>query len=91
MKHVEVQKQARITLSPQTRRELHIHEGDILAEEIKNGQIILTPVKLIDTRNLWFLSDHWKEGEREAEEDIQQGRLHGPFQSARDLSKALRK
>ena len=68
MKHVEVQKQTRVTLSPEARKQLHIQQGDILIEEIRNGQIILTPARVVDARNIWFLAVHWIKGEKEAEQ-----------------------
>jgi AbrB family looped-hinge helix DNA binding protein len=37
----------------------------------------------------WWLED-WQKGERRAEEDIQRGRVTGPFDSAQELIESLR-
>ena len=39
--------------------------------------------KVANKKQKWFWTDHWQEGEREAEEDIRAGRIHR-FESAKD-------
>ena len=45
----------------------------------------------IDPSQAYFWTKKWQKIEREAEEDIRIGRIHGPFKSAKELLKHLKK
>jgi len=59
--------------------QLGLSPGDYLEIEVRGNQIILTPKQLVDKRLA------------EAEEDIRKGRVHGPYDTAGDAVKALRR
>ncbi len=59
--------------------QLGLSPGDYLEVEVRGNQIILTPKQLVDKRLA------------EAEEDIRKGRVHGPYDTAGDAVKALRR
>jgi hypothetical protein len=39
----------------------------------------LTPPDVIPPEDAWFWSEPWQKMEHEANEDIKEGRIHGPF------------
>ena len=79
---VQVRKKAQVTLPSSVRHALNIKEGDFLDVRVENGEIVLRVKKLVDKEQAWFWTRRWQEGEREAEEDIRAGRIHG-FDSAK--------
>lgn len=46
---------------------------------------VAAKVGIIDPGEVWFWLEDWQKGEREAESDIKDGRLSGPFETAEDL------
>ncbi len=47
--------------------------------------------KLIPKDQAWFFTPEWQAKEQEADEDIRLERVSGPFSSAKDLIRSLRK
>ena len=74
---VQVRKKAQVTLPQSVRQELGIEEGDYLDIQVRSGEIVLKVKKLVDKEQAWFWTRRWQEGEKEAEEDIRAGRVHG--------------
>ncbi len=58
--------------------QLHLHPGDYLEIEVKRGKLIFTPKTLIDRR--------LDKGLR----DLREGRVYGPFNSAREMMASLK-
>ena len=79
---IQVRRKAQVTLPQSVRQALNIEEGDFLDAVVKDGEIVLRVKKLVDKEQAWFWTRRWQEGEREAEEDIRAGRIHG-FDSAK--------
>jgi AbrB family looped-hinge helix DNA binding protein len=73
---VQVRKKAQLTLPQSVRQELGIEEGDFLDIQVKNGEIVLKVKKLVDKEQAWFWTRRWQQGEKEAQEDIDAGRVH---------------
>lgn len=46
--------------------------------------------KVIPKNQWWFWTKEWQEKELEADEDIRAGRLSGPYQNRRKLSRVLK-
>ena len=69
-----------------------IPEGTELfhAERLGNGNLLLIPQASIPASQIYFWSRRWQEGERQASQDIQAGKLH-PHHSTRDLFSYLDK
>lgn len=80
-----------ITIPKGIFKKLSLEVGDILEAEVKGSAIFISPKKLIPKDQTWFWTKEWQEKEKEAEEDIRKGRVHGPFESAKDLLKFLKK
>jgi AbrB family looped-hinge helix DNA binding protein len=85
---VQIRKKAQITLPLSVRRKLKIEEGDLLDVNVRDGEIVLRPKKLIDKDQAWFWTRRWQEGERQADEDIKAGRVHS-FPDAKSAIAAL--
>jgi len=77
MELVKIRKKFQITLPLSIRGKLALEEGDFMTAEVRGDEIVLHPKKLIDKSQAWFWSEAWQAAEREAEADIQAGRVHG--------------
>lgn len=76
-----------VTIPKRIREALHLEEGTLFRVIAEGEQIVLIPQSLIDRDQAWFWTEEWQEGEREAEEDIREGRLYGPFDSVEEMKK----
>lgn len=85
----KVTRNFQISIPKEIRVRLRIEEGDLIEVTERDGQILLTPKRLIDADQAWFWTPEWQEGEREADEDIKAGRLSGPFKTMEELKKHL--
>ena len=81
---LKLRKNAQITLPTGIRKLAHLEDGDILDCEVRDGQIVLTPKKLIDKRDAWFWTPEWQQAEARAQKDIQEGNVR-EFESVDDL------
>ena len=87
---IQVRKKAQVTLPNSVREALNIEEGDFLDVQVRDGELVLRVKKLVDKEQAWFWTRRWQEGEREAEADIQAGRVH-KFGNAKEAINFLRK
>ena len=85
---LRVRKNAQITLPAGIRKAVHLEEGDILDVHVEDGQIVLTPKKLIDKSQAWFWTEDWQAGEREADLNIERGEVV-KFESVEDAIRHL--
>ncbi len=81
---LKLRKNAQITLPANIRKSAHLEDGDVLDCEVRDGQIVLTPKKLIDKRDAWFWTPEWQQAEAQAQKDIQEGNVR-EFESVDDL------
>jgi len=84
----KVTRHGQITLPASIRKELDIEEGDLIEIEVVDERAVLMPKKLVDKSQAWFWTKRWQEGEREADEDIEAGRVR-TFNSVEELIKDL--
>lgn len=68
---------------------LDLKKGDTVSIELRDDEIILKPVVIIDKSQAWFWTEKWQKEEREAERDIKAGRIKS-FHSADELMKDLK-
>lgn len=80
-----------ITIPKDIFKKLSLEVGDILEAEVKGSGIFISPNKLIPRNQAWFWTKEWQKREKEAEEDIRRGKVYGPFESAKELLKFLKK
>jgi antitoxin MazE len=80
-----------ITIPQEVFEQLGLQPGDFLEVQVRDEALYLIPQKLIPRDQAWFWSKEWQEREREADEAIAKGELSGPFESADDLIRHLRR
>ncbi len=73
---VQIHKKAQMTIPQSVRQKLGIEEGDFLDVQVRGSEIVLKVKKLVDKDQTWFWTRRWQQGEKEAEEDIRDGRVH---------------
>ena len=56
---------------------------------VNDGEIVIRPVKMVHPDQEYFFTKKWQKGEAEADKDIAEGRVGGPFNTAKDLIKDL--
>lgn len=79
-----------VTVPKEIREKANMQAGDFVEVELdKEGHIVLTPKKLVDTNKAYFWTEEWQKGERKADEDIKAGRVKR-FKSAKDAIKYLK-
>jgi len=84
----KVTRHGQITLPASVRKELGVEEGDLVEIEVVDEKAVLVPKKLVDKNQAYFWTKRWQEGEREADEDIEAGRVK-TFGSVDELIKDL--
>ncbi len=72
---VKVTRNGQITIPAEVRRELGIQEGDYMEVTLKEGVIVISPAQVVDKSQAYFWSKRWQREEREADEDIEAGRV----------------
>lgn len=85
----KVTRNGQVTLPAEMRRQVGIEEGDLIELQVVGDHLILTPKKLIDKSQAYFWTHEWQAAEREAQADIDAGRVK-EFASIDELLKALR-
>ena len=74
-----------VTIPKEARSAAGLKVGDFVEATVRDGVVVLRPKVVMDR-------DPQLERDLEASfEDVREGRIHGPFSSAAELTKALRK
>lgn len=90
MELVKVKRNYQITIPQNLRRLIRLAEGDYVEMEIKNGALLIKPVKVIHPDQEYFFTREWQDKEAAADQDLVQGKVAGPFENAQDALKALK-
>ncbi len=73
---LQIRDNGQITLPTSVRRKTNLKTGDLLEVNIEeDGSIRLTPQVTMDRAQAYFWSKRWQEGEKEAEQDIHDGKV----------------
>ena len=88
MSLTKVTRNGQVTIPAEMRRQVGIDEGDLIELEVVGDHLILVPKKLIDKSQAYFWTAEWQTAEREAQRDIDAGRLE-EFSSVDDLLSSL--
>ncbi len=86
-----------MTAARELKRELMDKIEELPSKDIKElyDYVVFLEMKdfipQIDPSQIYFWTKNWQKMEKDAEEDIKSGRVTGPFKSAKDLLKSLRK
>jgi len=72
---LQLRSNGQLTLPASVRRQANVQEGDSLEVRVDHdGVIHLVPQVVIERSQLYFWTNRWQEGEREADEDLRAGR-----------------
>ena len=96
---VKVQHKGQVTIPTRLRTRAGLSEGDLVEASFRRGKIILTPKVVIDRSQFPTADDEYTPAQRraldarlaESTEDIKTGRTYGPFNTAEEAVKFLRK
>jgi len=83
-----VKKNFQITLPNQIRKKFNISVGDYIMINEEDRNIVIKPVKIIDSDQEYFYTKEWQEKEAEADRDLADGR-YTDFNNVEDLIKDL--
>ena len=72
-----LRKKGQVTLPGEVRKLLSISEGeDLIFRVEENGQVVVERAITIPADQAWFWTERWQKMEREAQADIDSGRVH---------------
>ena len=91
MELVKVKRNYQITIPQSLRRIVRLVVGDYVEVDIQDNTLVIRPVKVIHPDQECFFTKEWQEKEAEAEQDIAEGKMVGPFENAPDALRALKK
>ena len=80
----KVTRNGQVTIPSELRRQVGIEEGDLIELEAVGDHLILVPKKLIDKSQTYFWTPKWQSAEREAQNDVDEGRI-AEFETVDDL------
>ena len=86
---VKIKRNYQITIPQSLRKKFNMIVGDYVEMEDQAGEITLKPVKLVHPDQEYFYTKEWQEAEAEADKDIAEGRLVGPFENVDDFIKEI--
>ncbi len=85
----KVARNGQFTIPSKIRKILHVKEGDLLRLEIKDNQIILTPVSVINRDQAYCFTKKWQKSIQESEKAIKKGE-YSIYHSAEELKKDIK-
>ncbi len=88
-KMTKIRDNSQITIPKNIMDKLDLKKGDTISIELRDDEIVLKPVVIIDKSQAWFWKKDWQKEEKEAEEDIKAGRVK-TFHNTDDLRKDLK-
>ena len=72
-----VRPKGQVTLPGEIRNLLGVNEGDDLAFSLnEQGQVVISRLEVIPPDQAWFWTEQWQKVERDAQADIDAGRVH---------------
>jgi bifunctional DNA-binding transcriptional regulator/antitoxin component of YhaV-PrlF toxin-antitoxin module len=77
-----------VTIPHRISKALRLRKGDHLLMRLVGSRVEMIPVSLVPKDQLWFWTPEWQRKEREADQDIAQGRIK-EFESVDELIKDL--
>jgi AbrB family looped-hinge helix DNA binding protein len=90
MELVKVKKNYQITIPQALRRLVRLAVGDYVEMEVQEGTLVIRPVKVVHPDQEYFFTKEWQQKEYEADRDIAEGRVAGPFENTDEALKALK-
>jgi antitoxin MazE len=90
MELVKVKKNYQITIPQNLRRMIRLAVGDYVEVDIQDNTLVIRPVKVIHPDQEYFFTKEWQEKEAEADRDLTEGKVAGPFETPADALEALK-
>lgn len=90
MELVKVKRNYQITIPQSLRKFFRLAVGDYVEVDLQDETLVIRPVKVIHPDQEYFFTKEWQEKEAEADKDIAEGKVVGPFENAEDALKALK-
>ena len=81
MELVKVKRNYQITIPQNLRRLIRLSVGDYVEVNIQNDTLVIRPVKVIHPDQEYFFTKEWQGKEAEAEREIAEGKVVGPFKN----------
>ena len=75
---IKVSKGRRVAL-PKSVEKVGLNDGTHVSVEIEDDFVILRPIIAIPKSQAWFWGEEWQKGEKEAETDIEKGKITKPM------------
>ena len=69
MELIKVRKNFQVTIPLSLRRLIHLAEGDLVEAEVKDGTLVLRPVKVVHPDKEYFYTKKWQAKEPDTEKD----------------------
>jgi len=87
---VKVSRNFQITIPNNMRKNLSNAVGDYLEVERHEEGLKIRAIKIVDAEQAYFYTKEWQAVEAEADKDIVEGNLLGPFDNAQDAIRTLK-
>ena len=87
---VKVRPDYQLTIPQAFLRKIKLAAGDFVEIEISGETLVIRPAKDIPPEQEHFFSAEWQKKEAEADGDIAEGRVIGPFHNVADALEALK-
>jgi AbrB family looped-hinge helix DNA binding protein len=87
---VRVRGKGQVTLPDALREKMHITEGDELTVRVTGDRMVMETLRVIPPDQSWFWSERWQRMEREAQADIDAGRVE-KYATTEEAIAALKK
>ena len=81
MELVKVKRNYQITIPQNLRRIIRLTVGDYVEVDIQDDTLVIRPVKVVHPDQEYFFTKEWQEKEAEADKDIVEGKMVGPFKN----------
>ena len=86
---VKLRDKSQITVPKEIVEKYDLSKGDKLEFIPEKDGIKIRPVITVPKSQAWFWNEKWQEGEKEADKDIQNDRVSGPYNSAEELMEEI--
>ena len=81
---IKISSQGQIRIPKKITDALGLEKGDYFALDVKNGQVLLKPRKLIDPSQGWYWTKEWQEMETCVDEESKEGHVSPEFRAAEE-------
>lgn len=90
MPRVKIGTRRQVTIPAKTLKRLGLAAGEELEVVEHEKMILLVPRKHIPADQRWYYTDEWQRMMQEAFEEVRQGKLIGPFDTAEEAIRVLK-